>query len=612
MRLETVYDQISQVMDQARSTGPATLRLLRELVNENRAEFLKASPAVLRSMDDPQRLQMYISILASQDLLLPALLDTLTLTDEDAVRYAQVASRIDATLNVKLAKELMEQRDGKSAGDSDLSITRLMEIAANTVDLNSLMPILTQYSRHSSARVRSKATLLIGRVNRNPEWAKQHLADPDPRVRANTVESLWGIDSPAIRLLLREAARDRNNRVAGNAMLGLMRLGDTQAIPLIRDMALNGSETMQLTALWTIGESQDPRFIPLLGKMLRTANTRLRPRIFRALSQVKKRRDEAVAAGRLKVSPLEFSCADDGRRSLVLAVAQEESKQVLDASRLRPSEFIFSENGNWIDEFTAAIASGKDSMGLGVCRPRNPRVSARASDQFEEALKSTLAYKRRADQWAILRQPPVDSRWVFSTEAEAILRGIPGQTGTCRAGDLREMMRAMFTSLRLIKSARNLFLLIDSGEGENPAMYEALIPEALSAIVKVHCVLASGPADPLAEALERLCLATGGRFFAARSHAELQGLVDDLHMSLLPCWKLQWNGPPKPAGEIHLRVQALGELGYGESTWPPHRKESAPDEADLLEIAPDDLAALAEVEADSKSEDIAPHFTLLS
>lgn len=52
------------------------------------------------------------------------------------------------------------------------------------------------------------------------------LGESDPRVRANAIESLWGVDSPEARTLLSFATNDANNRVVGNALLGLYHLGN--------------------------------------------------------------------------------------------------------------------------------------------------------------------------------------------------------------------------------------------------------------------------------------------------------------------------------------------------------------------------------------------------
>ena len=61
---------------------------------------------------------------------------------------------------------------------------------------------------------------MIGRGSKSTKWVMGRLSESDPRVRANAIESMWGVDTPEARTLLNFAVSDANNRVAGNALLG--------------------------------------------------------------------------------------------------------------------------------------------------------------------------------------------------------------------------------------------------------------------------------------------------------------------------------------------------------------------------------------------------------
>ena len=96
-----------------------------------------------------------------------------------------------------------------------------MEILGEISDRILILPSLMRLLRNANPHLRSKAALMIGRGSRSLTWAKRRLTDSDTRVRANAVEALWGMDTPEARELLDAASRDGNNRVAGNAWLGL-------------------------------------------------------------------------------------------------------------------------------------------------------------------------------------------------------------------------------------------------------------------------------------------------------------------------------------------------------------------------------------------------------
>ena len=70
-----------------------------------------------------------------------------------------------------------------------------------------------------------KVARMAGRLLRNLRWLEMRLSDPDPRVRANAVESLWGVNSPEARSLFLTAARDPHHRVH------FVRSGKTRCAP---------------------------------------------------------------------------------------------------------------------------------------------------------------------------------------------------------------------------------------------------------------------------------------------------------------------------------------------------------------------------------------------
>src|SRR5581483_2076277 len=130
-------------------------------------------------------------------------------------------------------------------------------------------PSLVRLLRHPNPHIRSKAVLLIGRGNRSPKWIRQRLVDTDPRVRANAAEALWGVGTEEARDLLHSLVGDSNNRVAGNAVLGLYRLGDCAMITEILELAVHESAMFRATAAWVMGETGDPRFTEALAALLR-------------------------------------------------------------------------------------------------------------------------------------------------------------------------------------------------------------------------------------------------------------------------------------------------------------------------------------------------------
>ena len=105
---------------------------------------------------------------------------------------------------------------------------------------------------------------------------------------ANAVESLWGASAPSVSEVLLAAANDSNNRVAGNALVGLYRLRDQSAIPRISRMAADSRPQFRATAAWTMGQTGDPRFLPALEKLTRDLYASVRKNAAKAIALIPK------------------------------------------------------------------------------------------------------------------------------------------------------------------------------------------------------------------------------------------------------------------------------------------------------------------------------------
>jgi HEAT repeat protein len=182
--------------------------------------------------------------------------------------------------------------DGDPSNDTirPAELVRLMEIMVEVSNFARILPALKRMARHPNPHVRSKAVLMIGRGNPASGWLQNRFAEPDPRIRANTVEALWGVDTAEARGLLLEAARDDNNRVAGNALLALYRLGEDSAEPELRKMSESDSALFRATSAWIMGEITDPRFASLLARLVGDSSRMVRKRAFSALGRIARTR----------------------------------------------------------------------------------------------------------------------------------------------------------------------------------------------------------------------------------------------------------------------------------------------------------------------------------
>lgn len=156
--------------------------------------------------------------------------------------------------------------------------------------------LLVRFLRSPHARIRSKASSALLKITRNAETAAMLLADPDDRVRANILESLWSQASSAhTREIFRQYMGSGAPRVALNALIGLYQAGDTVAASQrISDLATIPHPHMQRAAIWAMGYLKDPEFVEVLHGLLRSGGSTLRGSVLQALVKIHSGREEAL------------------------------------------------------------------------------------------------------------------------------------------------------------------------------------------------------------------------------------------------------------------------------------------------------------------------------
>jgi HEAT repeat protein len=162
---------------------------------------------------------------------------------------------------------------------------KLLEILDRISDWSRTRFILIRLRTSPDPRIRSKVAKLLGRLAPSVHLIEQHLASPDARVRANAIESARLVAE--LRPIFREvAARDPNNRVVGNALLALFRLGEPDAVASLVRMSQHESEIFRITALWVMGETNDPQFAETLRSSFRTESGKARWMALRSLRRL--------------------------------------------------------------------------------------------------------------------------------------------------------------------------------------------------------------------------------------------------------------------------------------------------------------------------------------
>jgi HEAT repeat protein len=287
--------------------------------------------------------------------------------------------------------------NGMGHGESITDQARITDLLSEIGDSARVLPSLMRLLRHSNPYLRSKVVKMIGQSSRSTRWVRAKLSESDPRVRANAVEAIWGVDSIEARTLLHFAANDASNRVIGNALLGLYYLGDCAALKQLTNMSAHESSRFRATAAWVMGQTGDVRFSDVLRRLLMEQEPVVRRRALVALGRIKQANDSYGALPHLHVAARFASGSKlKSSRRIMAAVAADGSKEPL---RVAPLQFLLSEGNQHITSYRVTEKPEPEAMSVIWVIPRTVEPDLKP---FQEAALNCLRWKRPSDLWCAL------------------------------------------------------------------------------------------------------------------------------------------------------------------------------------------------------------------
>ena len=371
--------------------------VLRQLYQSNPGAFVAESRNIIREDIGAPGLQYVLTLLLSDGILLKWLCDQNVFTLDQATRIVTVVRKVDPRIDFRLISAVSSNTNtGSDAPLDERSALRVLELTSGPSIHARFLPIVAQLLRHSSAKVRSKAALIVGRGNRNAKWVQRQLSEPDPRIRANAVEALWGLDSEDAKAVFYLGLSDTNNRVVGNAVLGLYKIGDPSSIPFLLKMAARPEVSYRETAVWAMEKTGDPRFAQTLADMIGHPS-KLRARNLRACAALKRRSDVRAHSLRIMVGAFEHDSTASSATLKIAVLSKSGSVR-----GLLPTQFALWRDTILVDEYqvdTAGTQSGAAAVAVVVPWSLNPRTQ----ETVFKALCQALSYRRSLDVWTVLK-----------------------------------------------------------------------------------------------------------------------------------------------------------------------------------------------------------------
>lgn len=326
-------------------------KAIRELYVRDPLGFPRAAEEVLSSGGELPGSSYLMAILVAEADWLRSVCNPDQYTLEQSVDLVRRARKLDPLTEVKLAKMLAALQF--STEDEARFAARVLAVLERSPDPSTALPALRQLQQCNDARVRSKAALLIGRIIRNPQWADQSSSESDPRVAANAVESLWGMESAAARDAFFRASLHKHHRMAANGIVGLYMMGDETSIPFLFHLSDSETALARAAAAWAMGHLEDPRFVPRLARLMEDSDPLTRKGAFRSMARVRQKMTQLRAAGALSVQLRDVECRGDAHRVRLAVTKQEQMVTDLDAR-----QFVVWNGPDLVEEFSCALRKG--------------------------------------------------------------------------------------------------------------------------------------------------------------------------------------------------------------------------------------------------------------
>jgi hypothetical protein len=523
--------------------------------------FYAAAIEVLKQDMDSRAAQYLVALFVHGNLLFRALSDP-ALDRERAIELARQAHRGDPSVDVKLARQLADtDTAGPTIGPG--MAERLLEIVDRISDGKRILPSLIRMLRNDNAFLRSKVVLMIGRSGRSLSWIEKRLQETDTRVRANAIEALWGIDTPEARELLQWAARDTDNRVAGNALVGLYRLGEVSPLADLIRMACHDSSSFRRTAAWVMGRTGDPRFSEVLGRMIADSSATVRRSAFAAVRRVRKAASQIALATEWPVAIVASAeNPGSGERRLSVGLVTPDGRG---NPTVLPAQFVLSENGRPVWSYRVTEKLPPSPMSVVFLFPRKLDNSGKTWDQ--EDLRC-LNWKRSADLWSVLpysgtRDAPsarlADLRRPSSiASSAAAARSFQETTKRLdRTGFWTAAQRAVMSGNVPQRGHRHIIVLApdEVSDNENDSLISAVQASRTSLQVL------STSMNPV---LREFCRRVDGRFIYVKDSSAIEEAVSLAYLSLLARYDIRYRSDTPDATSLKLRVHTPD--GWGETT----------------------------------------------
>jgi hypothetical protein len=560
---------------------------LQQMLASDREAFSKASILALARATGSAGTRYVLHLLRRENMLMDALLDPWRSKREEAVAAARMIPQAGIPIDYDLEGALRATLALSPSADNAARILRLLDVLEAASKQPRFSLFQTELLAYPSPGVRSRSTLLIASSSKNVSLVGRMMLDDDSRVQANAVEALWTFEPEDARPLLLTAARSKVPRVAGNAAVGLYRMGDLAGVQLLFSMGQESDKDLRTTAAWAMGETGDPRFLPFLTASFARSSGNERVNVLQALSRIRRREKSLLESGAIEIRT--WNCGMDSHETRRLVVTLWSATRQ-DLSSMKATDFALWEGGDLVLDYQI---SGQNAA-LAISGFVLPRFSS-MDDAYAQAvlagIERCLKYKRSDDLWRLdryLTKPraggamgvieracsPYDDSVLgasaktqqrgFLADPDALRRILESPGSKERAADsvVAAFERQSDAMIKFGGKHRLFLFLPPQGGGRLDHHAARLTSFVANERITLHGIAPKGEED--CQEFQELCLASEGGTFARLAPEDVAGEVERLYAQSVNRFDVTYRVPERKAdGLCSGEVQITGNYGCG-------------------------------------------------
>lgn len=508
------------------------------------------------SQSEHQRREL-IRVLSRGKSLASLITDTNQFDLRQACHVTKIALEEDPEFDNKLVD--LVRSGAASSPDQIVRVLTVLETVCAPPRL--LAHIL--HLKHMEGRVRSKLTLMVGRLTRDPQWLRQQLEDQNPRVRANAIEGLWDVRAEGLEDLLRTALHDPHHRVAANAALALHKIGDVSTVTRLYAMLRHSDEMFRRAALWAVGQARDPRFYDAVEKLMSVLSGEELALAQKVKDELISSRTSAEFTSTLSLEVSQDRATEWGERRVRLCCVADSVGGWLGQSDVNALNFVIKEGKEQVEQYRLQWITDPGSFVALIVQPRSWNGSGKL---LKPALRGAgineiygfLPYQTHNSQ--VRGKEHDDASEVKFENYLEMSKEYLGRTYEV-AKDLDTAIDLGLRAIQNEKGHKHLFVLVDPSVGDAGALTEASTANIGGA--QVHALVWDGATPALRDSLREMTAKSGGRFATAGNSREFTKILMSVRAAQFGSFELSWQPHSKVTKSTKTNIVCYSAYGSG-------------------------------------------------